>query len=116
MWQNACPWDYGYGGWNWAWFGYQLSWIALLVGGGYVLYRLIKNSQQPAVRNGSYATYQAGACPQCKAPVEAAFLRCPECGYRLKKNCPECGKIIKTSWQICPYCEAELQVETELKS
>lgn len=27
MWQNACPWDYGYGGWNWLWFGYQLFWL-----------------------------------------------------------------------------------------
>lgn len=109
MWQNVCPWDSGYGAWGWTWFGYQLFWIVLLVGGGYLLYRLLKNNRSLGIQNGSYATYQAGKCPQCKAPVEAAFLRCPECGYQLKRNCPDCGKIVKTRWQVCPYCEASLQ-------
>lgn len=114
MWQNACPWDYGYGGWNWLWFGYQLFWLLLIVGGGYLMYRLIKSSQSGG-NNRAYGHFQSGSCPGCKAPVEADFMRCPECGFRLKRNCPQCGKIIKTHWQICPYCEADIETSGIIK-
>ena len=114
MWQN-CPWDAAYGGWSWLWFGYQVFWLLLIVGGGYLLYRLLR-SHQTGANHRPYGHFRNGNCPQCKAPVESAFLRCPECGYRLKRNCPECGKIVQTRWQICPYCEADLKAEIKLKT
>ena len=110
MWHNTCPWDAG--NWNWLWFTYQLFWLILIVGGGYLLYRLLKGNPS-APTPGPYSHFTTGRCPECKAPVEAAFLRCPECGTRLKRNCPECGKIVKTRWQVCPYCEARLTETTE---
>lgn len=100
-----CPGSFGFGGW----FIYQMFWIAFIMGGGYFLYRLIKNTDKEPIRSGSYSTYRADDCPKCNAPVEAAFLRCPECGHKLKHNCPGCGKIVKTHWQVCAYCEMDLK-------
>ncbi|RLD12727.1 hypothetical protein DRI50_08640 [candidate division KSB1 bacterium] len=40
-------------------------------------------------------------------------MRCPECHYRLKVNCPSCGKLVKTSWELCPYCEAPLTEKSQ---
>jgi len=54
-----------------------------------------------------YATRQ-GKCPNCHIPVEATYIRCPECHHKLKTNCPSCGMVVKTDWDICPYCEKEL--------
>jgi len=92
----------------------EFFWLVLVVGGGYLLYRAIR-------RNRSIAEHQSvpqpplAKCPNCQAAVEPSYLRCPECGYRLKKNCPSCGKIVKTGWRICPYCEADLKEENAAK-
>ncbi|MBT4502274.1 MAG: hypothetical protein HOC74_31360 [Gemmatimonadetes bacterium] len=48
-------------------------------------------------------------CPACGGRVEAAFLRCPECGFQLKINCPECGKIVETDRVNCPFCKIALR-------
>ena len=47
-------------------------------------------------------------CPNCRAPVEEAFLRCPECGHGLKMHCPHCSRIVETRWQYCPFCNGAL--------
>ncbi len=107
MWRTVCPWDAAAGGWGFFWVLHQLFWLALIVAAGYAIYRL---ARRPANRGtGLYSGFRAEKCPNCSAPVEAAYLRCPECGHQLKRNCPECGKIVKTHWKVCPYCESDLQ-------
>lgn len=49
------------------------------------------------------------ACPYCSFPVERTFLRCPNCLKRLKEPCATCRKPLDPRWNICPYCEAEVQ-------
>lgn len=43
----------------------------------------------------------------------SAYVCCPECHYRLKMNCPSCGKLVKTNWDICPFCEENLSKVNE---
>lgn len=102
MWSSYCePWLGGGWGWNWGWVLLMpLIWIGILGGAVFLIVR--------ALRSGGPADATQDRCGACRAKVEAVFIRCPECGYRLKHNCPTCGHIIKTSWFLCPYCEAEL--------
>jgi RNA polymerase subunit RPABC4/transcription elongation factor Spt4 len=48
-------------------------------------------------------------CPRCSARVEAAYLRCPECGQALKDYCPGCGRIVEHDRKTCPHCKEQLQ-------
>ena len=48
-------------------------------------------------------------CPHCDYEVEKDFLRCPSCQRKLKDPCRECGKPLDPTWQVCPYCEAEVE-------
>lgn len=62
-------------------------------------------------KNGyNYKAIHQNTCPNCDIPVEATYIRCPECHYKLKTNCPSCGMVVKTDWDVCPYCEKELLV------
>ena len=45
------------------------------------------------------------SCPNCGYPIERAYLRCPDCGARVKDPCEGCQKPIDPRWTICPYCE-----------
>ena len=47
-------------------------------------------------------------CPHCDYEIKADYLRCPSCTRRLKERCHSCGKPVDTSWNLCPYCEAEI--------
>lgn len=51
------------------------------------------------------------ACPYCDHEIERGFLRCPSCLRRLREPCASCGKPLDPSWQLCPYCEAEVAAE-----
>ena len=51
-------------------------------------------------------------CPHCDYEVEKDFLRCPSCMRKLKDPCANCGKPLDPAWKICPYCEAEIGVES----
>lgn len=106
-----CWWEPGYWtGWGWI---NLLLWILLLGAIGFIVYRLARNGVQPAsgypMSGNRYSSVVQRTCPNCGAPVEEAYLRCPECHHKLKTNCPSCGKIVKTKWDICPYCEADLK-------
>lgn len=46
------------------------------------------------------------ACPGCNRRIEEAFMICPTCHTRLKKECPTCGRLLHLRWNICPYCGA----------
>jgi hypothetical protein len=48
------------------------------------------------------------SCPNCEAPIEKTYLRCPQCQRRLKDPCPTCGKPVDPRWALCPFCEAPL--------
>lgn len=48
-------------------------------------------------------------CPHCDYEIKSDYLRCPSCMRKLKERCYSCGKPIEQSWQICPYCEAEIE-------
>jgi RNA polymerase subunit RPABC4/transcription elongation factor Spt4 len=89
------------GGWLWG-----LLWLGLVLGGIYLIIRML-SGRWPGkpVSSEKY-------CPQCAGPVQEAFIRCPECGYWLKRNCSECKKIVKTEWNLCPYCETDLKTES----
>ncbi|MEJ2706383.1 MAG: zinc ribbon domain-containing protein [Anaerolineales bacterium] len=43
-------------------------------------------------------------CPGCGRRVKEAWLICPNCHTKLKKNCHQCGKLIELPWNLCPYC------------
>jgi hypothetical protein len=47
-------------------------------------------------------------CPHCDYEVEKDYLRCPNCMRKLKDPCVACGRPLDPSWQVCPYCEAEV--------
>ena len=105
-----CSWyDYGF------WFGGpligQIIWILILIGLGYLIFRLITGHRSaPAISGPDYPSgISLERCPNCNATIEKTFIRCPECHFKLKINCPNCGKIVKTDWDICPYCETNLQ-------
>lgn len=105
-------WSPGYWiGWHWI---PQILWLLLFIGVGFLVIRALRNGNRKSNRVTPISTglKLQETCPNCGAPVEKEFIRCPECHYKLKINCPSCGKIVKTSWEICPYCEAELPEET----
>ncbi len=68
----------------------------------------IRPAIEPVFRSASQPGNRAH-CPVCGGRVEAAFLRCPECGFQLKMNCPECGKIVETDRACCPFCRIALR-------
>ena len=72
----------------------------------YVLIRLFHKYRNTY----NYYPTSQDKCPGCHIPVEAIYIRCPECHYKLKTNCTSCGKVVKTGWNICPYCESELLI------
>ena len=51
------------------------------------------------------------SCPNCEAPIEKTYLRCPQCQRRLKDPCPSCGKPVDPRWALCPFCEMALAGE-----
>lgn len=112
---NCSWWGMGYGyGWHWV---NHFFWIILLLGVIFLIYRSVRNNKQMREQSGAYNRFEhaTAVCPQCKIPVEDAYLRCPECHYQLKLNCPTCAKVVKASWDICPYCEGQLKHKTEEK-
>lgn len=47
---------------------------------------------------------QYGECANCRYPVEADYVLCPNCHQRLKNQCQKCGHALDPSWTVCPYC------------
>jgi hypothetical protein len=47
-------------------------------------------------------------CPHCDYEVERDYLRCPNCMRKLKDSCVACSRPLDPSWQVCPFCEAEV--------
>jgi Double zinc ribbon len=51
-------------------------------------------------------------CPYCDNEVEQEFLRCPHCLRKLREPCESCGRPLDSTWKICPYCEAQRELDT----
>ena len=45
-------------------------------------------------------------CHHCGAPVDAAWVYCPNCHSQLQHSCPSCGKLARNEWEICVFCGA----------
>lgn len=43
-------------------------------------------------------------CPGCSRKIKDAWLICPFCQTKLKKNCQYCGQLMELPWNLCPYC------------
>lgn len=56
---------------------------------------------------------QQPTCSECQSPVEAVYLRCPECGQELKTHCPRCHHIVDSKRQCCPHCKEALHPEAK---
>ena len=55
-------------------------------------------------------------CPHCDYEIKADYLRCPSCARRLKEPCYSCGRPVDPTWNICPYCEADVGASRERSS
>jgi len=49
----------------------------------------------------------AGACQNCRRPIEDDFVVCPHCRAVLREPCPSCGRAVRTVWAACPYCATD---------
>jgi hypothetical protein len=49
------------------------------------------------------------SCPHCEFPIQANYLRCPNCERRLRNPCRKCRKPLDPKWGICPFCETEVR-------
>lgn len=47
------------------------------------------------------------ACVGCGAPIETAWLRCPDCATWLAAPCAGCGGWSDPRLEICPWCGRE---------
>ena len=106
-------WYYGYGDyWHWGNLIITILIISVIV---WFIYRLATNlSHKPVSGLSSFNNFvninkKGIKCPNCKGDIEESFLSCPDCNFKLKDNCPSCGKIVKTRWNICPYCKTNLK-------
>ncbi|HAJ36103.1 MAG TPA: hypothetical protein DCL15_10455 [Chloroflexi bacterium] len=49
---------------------------------------------------------ETSTCHQCGAPVNEAWVYCPNCHSQLQHSCPSCGKLARNEWEICVFCGA----------
>ena len=49
------------------------------------------------------------SCPHCEYPIQASYLRCPNCERRLRNPCRKCRKPLDPKWGVCPFCETEVR-------
>ncbi len=43
-------------------------------------------------------------CPVCHQKIQPAFLFCPSCHTKLKRECDQCHHALSLRWTLCPYC------------
>lgn len=47
-------------------------------------------------------------CPECRRPVDDAWLLCPSCRRTLGHRCHACGATVGLDWLVCGWCAEEL--------
>jgi hypothetical protein len=53
------------------------------------------------------------SCPHCEYPIDADFLRCPNCERKVRNPCRKCTRPLDPKWGVCPYCETEVRRSRE---
>lgn len=48
-------------------------------------------------------------CPGCGRHTQEAWIACPNCHTKLKKNCANCGRLMELPWNLCPYCATSVE-------
>lgn len=48
-------------------------------------------------------------CPGCSRLTNEAWIICPDCHTKLKKECPNCHNILDLNWNICPFCASPVE-------
>jgi RNA polymerase subunit RPABC4/transcription elongation factor Spt4 len=48
-------------------------------------------------------------CPGCGRHAHEAWIVCPNCHTKLKKNCANCGRLMELPWNLCPYCATSVE-------
>ena len=46
----------------------------------------------------------APTCPDCRRPIDGAWMICAFCSHPLKQPCAGCGQLLMNAWRHCPYC------------
>lgn len=98
--------------------------LALVIGGGYLLYRVLSGGSvhMPAFSlgrtgaGGAPSPVEPGIfCPSCERPVSRNWATCPHCGYRkyvapdlIQRRCATCGTELQKDWNACPYCSTRI--------
>ena len=49
---------------------------------------------------------QSPTCHNCGRPVKSDWQYCPYCEAELKRPCPQCGYLLEPDWKRCPKCGA----------
>src|SRR5688572_30504990 len=49
------------------------------------------------------------SCQYCEYPIQADYLRCPNCERGLRNPCRKCSKPLDPKWGVCPFCETEVR-------
>lgn len=86
----------------------------------YLLFRPAETRDEVRARNTEMAALEAHlgrtnpTCPECSAPVDAAFLVCPVCTTRLREQCTHCLAALEPLWQMCPYCATPFEADLDL--
>jgi hypothetical protein len=47
-------------------------------------------------------------CARCAYPVEAAWVRCPDCRAQLAVTCGDCENPMALDWTVCAWCAADV--------
>jgi DNA-directed RNA polymerase subunit RPC12/RpoP len=106
--------------------------LALMVAGGYFLYRWFSGKGAPMP---AFATHPQGPggsappaeqgifCPACNGPVHRNWATCPHCGYRkyvapdlIQRRCANCGTQLQKDWNACPYCSTRIDEPVTMPS
>jgi RNA polymerase subunit RPABC4/transcription elongation factor Spt4 len=69
-------------------------------------YRTLEEEYQQTLEEEALlqAIEDTALCPGCGRRIKEAWMVCPNCHTKLKKNCHQCGKLMELPWNLCPYC------------
>jgi hypothetical protein len=48
--------------------------------------------------------HSVSTCPECRRPVDDAWMVCAFCSHGLKEPCSACEQLLMNAWRHCPHC------------